>query len=142
MPDRRLVVLVDDDPLARAGMERALRQRREWDLETRGTAEEALQLLRVADADVVVSDLEMPVMGGAEFLTFVRTLRPFTMRLVLTASPAQHEQLLATGVAHQFLTKPCPALALADEIQSLMRARERAMAMAGIAPPLRSVAAR
>jgi len=39
--------------------------------------------------DVVVSDLEMPKMSGAEFLTTVERLHPETMRMVISGHTEQ-----------------------------------------------------
>ena len=47
-----------------------------WDIDTAGSGAEALELLANEPADVIVSDMKMPGMDGAELLSEVRRLYP------------------------------------------------------------------
>ena len=71
------VLHVDDEPgftrLAKEFLERADDR---IDVQTAASADEALELLRGADIDCVVSDYDMPGRNGIEFLEVVRETRP------------------------------------------------------------------
>ncbi len=102
------VLFVDDEPKVLDGLRRMLRSyRREWTMEFCEGPELALTTMANKPFDVVVSDMRMPVMDGAEFLTRVRDLYPDTVRLVLSGQSEQERVLRAVGPAHQYLSKPC-----------------------------------
>ncbi|MHB1328213.1 MAG: HDOD domain-containing protein, partial [Gemmatimonadales bacterium] len=62
--------------------------------------------------DIVVSDMRMPEMDGAALLSAIAEQWPGTVRLVLTGQTDGRSALLASRVAHQFLSKPCDPAAL------------------------------
>ena len=104
---RRSVLLVDDEPMIVAGLQRLLRPHREkWDVKTATSATEALELLETNAFDVIVSDMRMPIMDGAQFLAITKEKYPATMRLVLSGQTDESAALRVIMVAHQFLSKP------------------------------------
>src|SRR5438045_8868690 len=62
--------------------------------------------------DVVVSDMRMPGMNGAELLAEVMKRHPKTVRLILSGHADKDLILKCVGSAHQFLAKPCEPEAL------------------------------
>lgn len=62
------ILVVDDDPLAAKAAARVLRQHQVCV----ATAMEALELLKDEDFDVIVSDVDMPVLSGPDLLASVR----------------------------------------------------------------------
>lgn len=66
--------------------------------------------------DVVVSDVRMPGMDGIELLDEVRNRYPDLIRIVLSGHSDQVATLRATGVAHQYLVKPCDPTVLQGAI--------------------------
>ncbi len=67
------VLFVDDEPRVLAALQRMLQGRRPgWALRFAGGGAQALDLLADQPVDVVVSDLRMPGMDGAELLAAVR----------------------------------------------------------------------
>ncbi|MEA2290412.1 MAG: hypothetical protein QOD55_2409, partial [Solirubrobacteraceae bacterium] len=81
----RRILFVDDDPNVLEGLRDALRsRRREWRMVFVDGGESALAELERDAYDVVVSDMRMPVMDGAELLSRVRRHQPHTVRIVLT----------------------------------------------------------
>lgn len=60
---------------------------------------------------VIVSDMNMPGMTGAEFLGQARTTAPDAVRLLLTGSNDLEDAVAAVnqGQIFRFLTKPCPS---------------------------------
>jgi HD-like signal output (HDOD) protein len=124
----RRVLFVDDEPNVLNGMRRMLSGRREdWRMTFAGGGPEALDLLRRTPFDVIVSDMRMPGMDGAALLESVRREFPRMLRLILTGQPGDETTLNSSGVAHNYLYKPCDpaklqmiverAFALKDNLQ-------------------------
>jgi len=118
------VLFVDDDEAVLEGLENRLRkQRNVWKMRFAGSGTEALRMLAREPADVVVSDMRMPGMDGAELLGQVRELYPATVRLVLTGETGLQGAMQTVPVAHQVLTKPCDAGRLEESINRLHQIR-------------------
>jgi HD-like signal output (HDOD) protein len=60
-----------------------------------------------APFDVVVADMRMPVMTGADLLNQVMRLYPRTVRLILSGHADSNLVLKCVGSTHQYLSKPC-----------------------------------
>src|SRR5690606_15932029 len=83
MNARPKVLCVDDEPHVLDGLSLSLRKRFVVVGETTGMS--ALEWLREnEDVAVVISDMRMPRMDGAEFLARARELRPDAVRVLLT----------------------------------------------------------
>lgn len=72
------------------------------------SGEEALDMLEKLDVDVVVSDMRMPTMDGAQFLAQVATRWPGTVRMLLTGYSELSSAIDAinNGAISRYLTKP------------------------------------
>ena len=103
------VLFVDDEQNLLNGLKHMLhRMRSSWEMSFASGGQEALELLEAeASFDVVVSDLHMPGMHGAEFLRQVCERFPHMIRIVLSANLSAESLTEAAGVAHQILSKPC-----------------------------------
>lgn len=122
------ILFVDDEPKVLEGLRRMLRpMRREWEMHFAASGEEALQEMAQQDFQVVVSDMRMPGMDGAELLRRVRREHPDVVRIVLSGHSDMESILRAVGPSHQYLTKPCDAdtiretIARAVALESLLR---------------------
>ena len=95
------VLVVDDDPMVLRAVTRTLRA---GGLEATATAnaEEALAKAREAAFDVVVSDLEMPIMHGDALCRAWRGVTPIPF-ILLSGSPSVFERALACGARVAFL---------------------------------------
>jgi HD-like signal output (HDOD) protein len=114
----RRILFVDDDPNVLEGLRDALRsRRREWRMVFVDGGESALAELERDAYDVVVSDMRMPVMDGAELLSRVRRHQPHTVRIVLTGYADGDGAARAATVAHRFLSKPCDVNELSSVIE-------------------------
>jgi DNA-binding NtrC family response regulator len=72
-----------------------------------GTGQEALAHLEEANADLVITDLKMPGMGGMEFLRALKNNRPDTEVVVMTAYGSIDTAVEAMRLgAYDYLTKP------------------------------------
>jgi putative nucleotidyltransferase with HDIG domain len=104
------ILFVDDEPHVLSGLQNLLRkQRHEWDMVFALGGDAALEELRNAPFDVVVSDMRMPGMDGAALLRHVQAEYPNIARIVLTGHAEKEAMVRALPVAHQFLSKPCDA---------------------------------
>ena len=112
------VVFVDDEPQILKGITRMLDGAGvDWDIDTAGSGEEALQLLKEQRADVIVSDMRMPGMDGAELLSEVSRLYPATVRIILSGQADKDAAYRAVSSLHQYLSKPCEASRLQEMIR-------------------------
>ena len=101
-------LFVDDDPSLLAGLRRSLRRKtRDWDIRFAESGQEALELLNITPADVVISDMRMPKMNGVELLDEVKERYPNTVRFVLSGFSDKKMILNSVGLTHQFFAKPC-----------------------------------
>jgi len=127
------VLFVDDEPQVLAAIERSLFQRYELYTATSGIA--GLKcLIDHPDIRVVVSDMRMPVLDGAQFLQEVRRRHEGVVTLLLTGH-ADLEQAAAAvneGAIFKLLTKPCPQSTLfgaLDDALALVQARDAESAL-------------
>src|SRR4051812_14765993 len=79
------ILFVDDEAAVLKALELSLRkERKRWDMEFVVSGREALTRLQTQRYDIVISDMRMPVMSGAQLLTHVMHEFPATIRLMLT----------------------------------------------------------
>jgi HD-like signal output (HDOD) protein len=86
--------------------------RSEWQMRFATGAAAGLIDLASQPADVVVTDMRMPGMDGAQFLAEVKRLYPEAVRIVLSGQAEADSILRVTRSAHRYLSKPCDAAAL------------------------------
>ena len=85
MVDRKRILFVDDERNILQGLQDLLRkQRKEWDMAFALGSQAALDELAQAPFDVVVSDMRMPGMDGAELLARIKEQYPSVARIVLS----------------------------------------------------------
>jgi HD-like signal output (HDOD) protein len=121
------VIFVDDEPRVLEGLKRMLRPKRnEWDMTFVGSAQAALDALKQQPREVVVTDMRMPGMSGAELLEIVQREYPDTIRLILSGQAETESVMKALGVSHQFLSKPCDAEILQGTISRAFALRDLA----------------
>lgn len=113
------ILCVDDEPLMLESLQANLR--RKYVVFTAPDGKQGLNILK-SDGPfaVVLSDMRMPAMNGAEFLTHVRKEAPDTVRLLLTGQTDVAAAIAAVneGQVFRFLTKPCPPSQLQTAMQS------------------------
>jgi len=117
------VLVVDDEPGMRAALE-AHFLRREWRVDTAGSAEEALEKFRRALHPLVVTDIRMPGADGFSVMREARMLAPHTAVILLTAFASVPDAVTAMkGGACDYLVKPV-------SFERLEQAAERTLAQA------------
>jgi diguanylate cyclase (GGDEF)-like protein len=82
--------------------------RRDFEVLTAGSGEQALKLLETEQVEAIISDQMMPEMNGVEMLRRSLELQPNAARLVVTASNSLDDAVSAVNLAHvrRFVTKP------------------------------------
>ncbi len=117
MPPR--IICVDDEPRVLKGLRRRLG--REFDVTIAESGAEALATMRNSDPfQVIVSDMRMPVMSGAQLLAAVHREFPDTVRVLLTGQSDLDDAIAAVndGNIFRFLTKPCPPEVLLPALEA------------------------
>jgi EAL domain-containing protein (putative c-di-GMP-specific phosphodiesterase class I)/CheY-like chemotaxis protein len=130
MRERNLptILFVDDQPEVTAALELAF-YKKPFKVYTSNSASDALDLLARIPIDVVISDEQMPVMSGSQFLTLVRRDFPAATRIILSGQANFRATLAAINEAraHHFLVKPCPPDDIADCIAKALDEREQGL---------------
>ena len=102
------ILCVDDESSALEGYQRILH--RQFEVTTAVSGTQGLAIVeRRGPFAVVISDMRMPGMNGAEFLTQVREKAPGSVRMLLTGYSDMKAAMDAVnkGGIFQFLSKPC-----------------------------------
>jgi len=120
------ILCVDDEPNILASLRRLFRQAG-FQVLVAGGGAEALQILEAEAVDLVISDMRMPGMNGAEFLHEVRQRWPERMRILMTGQSdmASTIDAINRGEIFRYVPKPwddgdlllrtrCPASASAE----------------------------
>lgn len=108
--NRQRVLFVDDEALVLQGLARMLRgMRKQWDMAFVSSGSEALALMAREPFDVVVTDMRMPGMDGAQLLNEVRERYPKSVRIILSGHADRELTMRSLMATHQYLSKPCDA---------------------------------
>jgi HD-like signal output (HDOD) protein len=119
------VLFVDDEPNVLSGLRRMLRPLQAlWQMSFANSSDEALRLLQQDEFDVIVTDMRMPGMDGAELLLQVRARFPSVARIILSGQTEQKDALRSASAAHRFLAKPCEPEMLKTAIDGVCALRD------------------
>lgn len=122
------ILFVDDEPRVLEGIENLLFEAPDdWEVSFAQSAESALTQLEEGSFDVLVSDMRMPGMNGAQLLALACERMPAVVRIVLSGHTEQDVANRAMDVAHEFLSKPCGR-------DDLFRTLDRALHLASSFP--------
>jgi signal transduction histidine kinase len=123
------VLFVDDEPRVLEALEVDFFD--EYDVVTATSGEAGLEALaEQGPFEVVVSDMRMPRMDGAAFLTAVRSRHPEVVRILLTGY-ADIDAVVAavnSGNIFRYLQKPCPRETLSGAIADAVAEHRRRLA--------------
>jgi HD-like signal output (HDOD) protein/CheY-like chemotaxis protein len=120
-----VVMFVDDDPRNLTVLERSLQtMRKKWEMVFYANPLDALNHMADGPIDLVVSDLRMPGMDGADFLGKVADCAPHTIRFALSDDSDREDALRLVGVCHQVLTKPCNTERLVQQARQALAAQK------------------
>ena len=114
---QKRIVIADDDPTMRSALGEALRSAG-YDAISFPNSEEAERYLKSSGADLVISDVRMPVLGGLELLKRFQNI-PFIMISGFATVPEAVEAALRD--AHrklEFIITPTPAESRRSRVMS------------------------
>lgn len=112
------ILFVDDEKNILDGVRRMLHSaRNRWEMAFFSSGEAALLASKERAFDVVVTDLRMPGMDGAELLGQIRQQFPGTARIILSGYSEPALAARAAPVAYRVLGKPCNVKELTDTIE-------------------------
>lgn len=126
---RYRVLLVDDEQRILDALRRTLRGKYEIEIAASGPDGLAIlndSLTRPEPIGVVVSDMMMPGMNGAEFLTKARDVCPDAVRMILSGQADLTSTIAAVNNADlfRFLTKPVEPATLTTALDAALRQYE------------------
>ena len=115
------VLLVEDDLTAARGVTLMLKTQG-MIVDAADTGEEALELARLYDYDIVILDLMLPDMEGYEVVRRLRAARQNTPVLILSGLSRPDAKVKGFGLgADDFIVKPFDAQELIARIQAIVR---------------------
>lgn len=114
---KHAILLVDDEPEILFSLKGLLR--REFDLYTAESGQQALEILRQHRIHVIMTDQRMPEMTGVELMGRVKTEYPDAVRMIFTgyADIKAVVEAINTGGLFRYITKPWDP----DELIELLR---------------------
>ncbi len=117
------LLLVEDDALLRDSL-RLFFENEGCRLDVLETAEEAMEVVRRREYDIVITDYRLPGMDGIHLLRALNDSRPRTMRVLLTAY--MDEDVLAEAFrvgVHEFIEKPFSSADIEEALSRLIAKR-------------------
>jgi HD-like signal output (HDOD) protein/CheY-like chemotaxis protein len=102
------VLFVDDEPALLDGLRSRLHSlRNRWDMVFVESGARAITEIELRAFDVIVTDMRMPGMDGAQLLAIVSERWPQIIRIVLSGYSEEDQTARLLTVAHQYMSKPC-----------------------------------
>ena len=102
------ILFVDDERAVLEALRSRLRRRSaQWEVECVDSGALAIERMQQQPYDVIVTDLRMPGMDGAQLLEIVSGRWPQAIRIVLSGYADLQQTNRVVPFAHQYLSKPC-----------------------------------
>jgi DNA-binding NarL/FixJ family response regulator len=120
------IAIVDDHAMVRAGLRQFFADQVDFAVVAEASnGREALDIVRKAEADVIVMDISMPGQSGVDALAAIKARAPDLPVLILSAYPEQHyaTTLLRQG-ASGYLNKDCDPEEIVKAIRTVARGRK------------------
>ncbi len=111
------ILIVDDDSLIRNSLYEVLRVEN-YDVEVASDGLEALEITRIKDFDIVITDIKMPKLDGIALLERIKREKPRTEVVIITSYGSVENAVEAMKYgASDYITKPI----IDDEIKHCIR---------------------
>ncbi len=121
---KQRLLFVDDEENVLDGLRRMLRSMGvQWDMVFVDSGKKALAAMEKAPFDVVIADMRMPKMDGAQLLGEVQRRHPDTARIILSGYAEKESVLRTVAPTHQYLAKPCDPETVVTTIERILRLR-------------------
>lgn len=111
------LMIVEDNPRARCALKALISQQSEIIVTAEAlNGQDAIRKIKSHVPDIVLMDMQMPVMGGLEATKIIKSKWPQIKIIILTMYPDRQAEVLSAG-ADAFLVKGC----CEEEIVSIIR---------------------
>lgn len=116
------LLLIEDDDLLRKSLAHFLR-RQEFEVVEKSNGLDALNEIRSSSFDLIITDLNIPFVGGLEIINTIRNELSLTVPvIVLTSSGVETTELEAFDIgASEFIPKPFSPPILKARIEKLIQ---------------------
>lgn len=116
------VLLVDDEPENLDGLE-ALLTSEGYRVSATTSPEEALEIARQGDVDLIISDQRMPIMMGTELLSAIKEHTDDNIRVILTGHTDMNDliECINKGLLYRYLVKPWRQETLIEVVKEGMK---------------------
>lgn len=103
---KKKILLVDDEETLRWALHEALTEEG-YAVDNTSDGVQALEFIRKANYDLVISDLRMPTIGGLQLISEIKKIRPDVKSIIITAYGSIETVIEAMHIGvSDFLTKP------------------------------------
>lgn len=120
MTEAKRILVVDDEPQITRVLRRTL-SAQGYDVQTAGDGEEALEVFRQWNPNLVVTDLSMPIMGGLELCRRIRKVSQVPV-IVLSVKGEERSKVEALDAgADDYITKPFGMEELLARVRVVLR---------------------
>lgn len=133
------ILIVDDEERLRRSLSLIL-QKENYRVTMAPTAEEALELLRTQEYDLMFLDLQLPRMSGIELLAEINKRAPHMPVLILTAHAGLDSAIQAVRFgARDYLIKPLEPVMILTRVKEVLAEREQPVRKREIVDQLQSL---
>lgn len=126
MQEKRILI-VEDEPRIALALCRALEfpSGSARQVEISPVAETALSKIQGKVYDLIITDLRMPGMSGAEFLRQVHNLCPDTPTMLITGFGSPEVEDLAQRLGAAYMSKPFSLRCFVEQVDRIMAGKEK-----------------
>jgi HD-like signal output (HDOD) protein len=119
------ILFVDDEAPVLESLRTLLhRMRARWEMNFVDSAGRAIESFEKAPHDILVTDIRMPGMDGAQLMQVISQRWPDTVRIALSGFAELKQSMRLVPLAHQFLSKPCQPQQLENVINRCVQLRD------------------
>ena len=119
-----LILVIDDDPGTRKGLEDVL-QKRGYYVTTAQDGEKAILAAGLLRYDVVIIDMELPIFNGLEIYSTMKEINPGIKAIFMTPRKEEAQELLKDSLKqnrYALISKPFAPMQIFDMIEEIVRA--------------------
>jgi CheY-like chemotaxis protein len=128
VPVMARILIVEDNPDLLAILKELLSL--EYEVLTARTGEDAIRIAQEEHPDLVILDLQLPIMDGMEAGRWIKSaLAPAhvpILALTALAGAGDADAILSSGCCDAYMAKPAPLMAIKEEVSRLLESREPA----------------
>ncbi len=122
----KIILFVDDEEQILKSIERAFIGEN-YQIETATSVDEAIEILKNKDVDIIVTDMKMPIKGGDVLLKYAKDFYPSIPRIALSgyADESKVYRLLESNIIKHYIMKPWKNEELIGVINKVVELEEK-----------------